>query len=250
MEISLNAAYSPVTVPSLLSKTNSMEACPTGLRPAEPLKITSVMDSPRRFLAEDSPITQRTASIILDLPQPLGPTTAHRLLGKLTVVGSTKDLKPASLIHFKRIGACHSLLGQLTGHSSLYFCLVALSDTLSEYGVWGRPQRREFYTEARRFYTGPNIEPHGRVIAKLLFSNLAMGASRFAMQFIKRVSWRRRNRHGALLFGNFCIDCQSNRPVLTQWIDGAHSPFPVAGLGCGSGCLRGPRHQFHLTGVG
>src|SRR5699024_7459272 len=63
------------------------------------------------------------------------------------------------------------------------------------YGVWGRPQRREFYTEAGRFYTGPNIEPHGRVIAKLLFSNLAMGASRFAMQFIKRVSWRRRNRY-------------------------------------------------------
>src|SRR5690606_33469028 len=79
-----------------------------GLRPLEPLKMTSVMFSPRRFFAEDSPITQRTASMILDLPQPLGPTTAQRLLGKLTVVGSTKDLKPASLMHFSRIFPCRS----------------------------------------------------------------------------------------------------------------------------------------------
>ncbi len=80
-----------------------MEAWPTGWRLTEPLKITSAIDSPRRFLAELSPITQRTASITLDLPQPLGPTTAHILLGKWTVVGSTKDLKPASLIDFSRI---------------------------------------------------------------------------------------------------------------------------------------------------
>src|SRR5688572_911034 len=117
MEISLKAAYSPNKVPSLLSNTNSIEACPTGLRPAEPLKITSVIDSPRKFLADDSPITQRTASIMLDFPQPLGPTTAPRLLGKLTVVGSTNDLKPANLIHFNRIGPCHSLssLGAIIG---------------------------------------------------------------------------------------------------------------------------------------
>src|SRR5690606_6952826 len=98
----------PNKVPSLLSKTSSIDAWPTGLRPLEPLKITSVMFSPRKFLAEDSPITQRTASIILDLPQPLGPTTAHKLLGKLTVVGSTNDLKPASLMHFSRINPYHS----------------------------------------------------------------------------------------------------------------------------------------------
>ncbi|RMS49372.1 hypothetical protein ALP64_204955 [Pseudomonas syringae pv. actinidiae] len=75
----------------------------TGLRLVEPLKMTSVMDSPRRFLAELSPMTQRTASIILDLPHPLGPTTAAMLLGKFTVVGSTKDLNPASLMHFRRM---------------------------------------------------------------------------------------------------------------------------------------------------
>src|SRR5690554_1519642 len=79
-----------------------MLAWETGLRVLESLKITSVMASPRRFLAELSLSTQRTASVMLDLPQPLGPTTAVILLGKLTVVGSTKDLKPAKRMHFSR----------------------------------------------------------------------------------------------------------------------------------------------------
>src|SRR3989338_3568447 len=65
--------------------------------------MTSVIDSPRRYLAELSPITQRTASMILDLPQPLGPTIAVILLGNGTVVASTKDLKPTSFIDFSRI---------------------------------------------------------------------------------------------------------------------------------------------------
>ena len=73
------------------------------MRVLEPLKMTSVIDSPRKFFAELSPITQRTASMMLDLPQPFGPTTAAMLLGKLTVVGSTKDLKPASLMLFSRM---------------------------------------------------------------------------------------------------------------------------------------------------
>jgi len=67
------------------------------LRAADPLKITSAMDSPRRCFAEISPITQRTASMILDFPQPFGPTTPVKLLGKVTVVDPTKDLKPAIL---------------------------------------------------------------------------------------------------------------------------------------------------------
>ena len=47
-------------------------------------------------------MTQRTASMMLDLPQPFGPTTPVKLLGKVTVVGSTKDLKPAILSFVKR----------------------------------------------------------------------------------------------------------------------------------------------------
>lgn len=79
-----------------LNRADSFDACPNNLRPDELLKITSIIDSPRKFLAELSPITQRTASIILDLPQPLGPTTATNWLGKGIIVGSTKDLNPAS----------------------------------------------------------------------------------------------------------------------------------------------------------
>ena len=46
-------------------------------------------------------MTHRTASTIFDLPQPLGPTTALRLLRMIAWVGSTNDLKPANLIDFK-----------------------------------------------------------------------------------------------------------------------------------------------------
>ena len=88
--------------PSELSKTSSTEARPTGLRSAEPLKITSCMCSPRSCRAEDSPSTQRTASITFDLPQPLGPTTPTSCPGTAMLVGSTKDLKPESLTEVRR----------------------------------------------------------------------------------------------------------------------------------------------------
>ena len=87
----------------MLSKTNSTEAIPTGWRALEPLKITSVRESPLRCFAELSPITQVTASIILDLPQPLGPTIPTRLLGTMRLVGSTNDLKPESFILHRRM---------------------------------------------------------------------------------------------------------------------------------------------------
>ena len=88
----------------MLSKTSSTDACPTGWRELDPLKITSVMDSPRRCFAELSPITQVTASIMLDLPQPFGPTMPTRLPGMIRFVGSTNDLKPESFILHKRMG--------------------------------------------------------------------------------------------------------------------------------------------------
>src|SRR5512145_3418961 len=92
-------------MPSALSNTSSTEACPTGLRDPDPLKITSAIESPRRCFAEISPMTQRTASMMFDLPQPLGPTTPTRFVGKPTEVGSTNDLKPASLILVRRINS-------------------------------------------------------------------------------------------------------------------------------------------------
>ncbi len=65
--------------------------------------MMSAIESPRRCFAEISPITQRTASMMFDFPQPFGPTTPVRLLGKLIEVGSMNDLKPASLTLVSRI---------------------------------------------------------------------------------------------------------------------------------------------------
>ena len=79
---------------------------PTSARPAcgvvVPLKITSCMDSPRSSLACDSPSTQRTASMMLDLPQPLGPTTPTSWPGNMKLVGSAKDLNPDNLMELRR----------------------------------------------------------------------------------------------------------------------------------------------------
>src|SRR5262245_56162534 len=87
-------AYSPPSLPSELSNTSSTEAWPTGFRDPEPLNMTSAIESPRRCFAEISPMTQRTASMMFDLPHPFGPTTPTRLLGNDTGVGSTNDLNP------------------------------------------------------------------------------------------------------------------------------------------------------------
>jgi len=40
--------------------------------------------------------------MMLDLPQPLGPTTPTSCPGSINVVGSAKDLKPEILIEVKR----------------------------------------------------------------------------------------------------------------------------------------------------
>ena len=98
MAIELYCAYSPPNLPSELSKTNSTEAVLTGFRPDEPLNMTSAILPPRKCLAELSPMTQRIASIMLDFPQPFGPTIAVKLPVIGITVVSTKDLKPESLI--------------------------------------------------------------------------------------------------------------------------------------------------------
>jgi hypothetical protein len=104
----------PAARPSALSKTSSTLARPAGLRWVEPLKMTSCIDSPRSSAARDSPSTQRTASMMLDLPQPFGPTMPTSWPGTWKLVGSTKDLKPASLIEERRT-LCSSRRDQKRG---------------------------------------------------------------------------------------------------------------------------------------
>ena len=66
------------------------------LRPSAPEKITSLIAVPRSCFADVSPKTQRTASMILDLPQPFGPTMAVMLCLNVNVVGLANDLNPAN----------------------------------------------------------------------------------------------------------------------------------------------------------
>src|SRR4051794_2846719 len=63
-------------------------------RPVVPAKITSSISPPRKPRALVSPMAQRSASTILDLPQPFGPTIPVSPGRISTPVGSAKLLKP------------------------------------------------------------------------------------------------------------------------------------------------------------
>src|SRR3569623_2729725 len=78
-------------VPSNVSETS---ANPAGPRDSDPAKMTSSMARPRRCLADCSPMTQRMASTMFDLPQPFGPTMPVIGSWKVTVDLSTNDLNP------------------------------------------------------------------------------------------------------------------------------------------------------------
>ena len=73
----------------------------TALRAWVPLKMTSSILLPRKLLADCSPKTQRMASERLDLPDPLGPTTAVIPRSNSMTVLSAKDLKPVISIRAK-----------------------------------------------------------------------------------------------------------------------------------------------------
>src|SRR3954449_9239709 len=82
-------------------------ARPSGARPAAPsrpvvpAKMTSSIFPPRNDLAPCSPITQARASTTLDLPEPLGPTTAVMPGSKWNVVADAKDLNPLRVRLFR-----------------------------------------------------------------------------------------------------------------------------------------------------
>ena len=86
---------------SELSSTSVASAKPTCERFWVPPKITSSILPPRRALVLCSPMTQRMASEILDLPEPFGPTMAVMSLSKFSTVLSGKDLKPWISSDFK-----------------------------------------------------------------------------------------------------------------------------------------------------
>jgi len=66
----------------------------TGCASSLPLKMTSSIFLPRSSDTRCSPMTQRMASTMLLLPQPLGPTMPLMPAEKSMTVRSRKDLKP------------------------------------------------------------------------------------------------------------------------------------------------------------
>ena len=77
-----------------LSMISETCAKPRGLRFSVPPKITSSIIAPRSALERCSPMTQITASEMLDLPEPFGPTMAVISFSNVSRVLSAKDLKP------------------------------------------------------------------------------------------------------------------------------------------------------------
>ena len=88
-------------LPSLSSRTSSTSAWPAACRPGAPPKMTSCIDWPRTAPGDCSPSAHRTASVTLDLPEPLGPTITLTPGPNSSLVRSGKDLKPLTVIDFR-----------------------------------------------------------------------------------------------------------------------------------------------------
>ena len=68
-----------------------------------PKMTSSILPEPRSWRELVSPKTQRMASEILDLPEPLGPTTPVMPAPMVSLVRSGKDLKPWISSSFRRM---------------------------------------------------------------------------------------------------------------------------------------------------
>ena len=89
--------------PSELSSTISTSAAERACTPWPPPKITSCIDWPRTASGDCSPIAHSTASVTLDLPEPLGPTMTDTPGANSSRVRSGNDLKPFRVIDFRCI---------------------------------------------------------------------------------------------------------------------------------------------------
>ncbi len=87
--------------PAWLSIVSDTSARPRAGRLGVPAKMTSSILEDRTVRGLWAPSTQATASTMLDLPLPLGPTTTVTPGSKFNVVVSAKDLKPFRVSDFK-----------------------------------------------------------------------------------------------------------------------------------------------------
>src|ERR1044072_1047767 len=120
----------------VFSKVRDTSAIPEPLRVREPLKIRSSRLSERKAFILCSPITQRIASTIFDLPQPFGPTIPVIGLSNTICVLSAKDLKPFISNDFKRKTLIFTGKAKLT-KSMAYPCRIR---------TWGENVRKLLQT--------------------------------------------------------------------------------------------------------
>src|ERR1700736_4965850 len=111
----VTSAYSIGRAPSLLSMVSVTSARPSGGREVVPAKTTSSILPPRSDLTPCSPITQDRASTMLDLPEPLGPTTQVMPGSRRSEVAEAKDLKPRKVRLFRYKRRPSSLLARWAG---------------------------------------------------------------------------------------------------------------------------------------
>src|SRR3984885_11379192 len=83
------------------SSTSSTSAADAALRPGAPPKITSCIGWPRTATGDCSPSAHSTASVMLDLPEPLGPTITLTPGPNSSRVRSGNDLNPLTAIDFR-----------------------------------------------------------------------------------------------------------------------------------------------------
>src|SRR5579863_4733887 len=97
----VTSAPSTGNLPEELSNVSATSARPRAGRFAVPMKMTSSILELRSALVLWAPSTQVTASTTLDLPEPLGPTTAVTPVSNSSTVLSAKDLKPFIVNRFR-----------------------------------------------------------------------------------------------------------------------------------------------------
>src|SRR5437764_2473314 len=88
-------------IPDELSMVSDTSARPSAVRFDVPAKMTSSIFDDRTALGAWAPSTHATASTMLDLPLPFGPTTTVTPGSNSSVVVSANDLKPLSVSDFR-----------------------------------------------------------------------------------------------------------------------------------------------------
>src|SRR3954451_14831407 len=77
--------------------------------------MTSCIEAPRTATGDCSPIAHSTASVMLDLPEPLGPTITDTPGENVSLVRSGKDLKPFRVIELRCISGRQGVQCRLGG---------------------------------------------------------------------------------------------------------------------------------------